>query len=118
MNNTHKDLRSAYHCLNVKLSMKEPAINDVAQINELLRIVLCQLQTMYLLILSSLLMVNFFFELKTLSTFSSAGIYFCEGFIHCCFYASVMIDALTNLEPFIFMFVNESIKIFEYFNEQ
>ena len=83
INNTYKNLKSVYHHLNVKLPAEEPAIDNVAQINKLSSILSYQSQNEYLLIFSSLLMISFFFKFKAVSTFSSAEVYFCKGFIHC-----------------------------------
>ena len=118
MNNTHKDLRLFYYHLNVKLPAEESAIDDVTQINELSSILSHQSQNKYLLILSSLLMISFFFEFKAVSTFSSAEVYFCEGFIHYQLHASVIINALKKLKPFNFTFINNHKEILKYFNRQ
>ena len=118
INNTHKDLRSVYHCLNVKLSAEKSAIDDVTCISELSSIILHQLQIKDLLFLFFLLMISFFFELKTTSIFSSAEVYFCESFIHCWFCTSVVINILKKLESFNFVFVNDHKKILKYFNRQ
>ena len=118
INNTHKNLRLVYHHLNIRLSAEESAIDDVTHISELSSIISHQLQIKDLLFLFFLLMISFFFKLKTASIFSSTEVYFCENFICCWFCIWVMINALNKLEPFNFIFVNDHKKIFEYFNEQ